>query len=59
MKNINFYEHINLFLKNKMPKKPSSYLHRHRPTHAVRVSKTYERQVFYINDKVWNEYHIF
>ena len=31
---------------------------RHRPAHAARVSKTYERQVFYINVEVWNEFHI-
>ena len=47
-----FYEQINLFLESKWPRKPLGLVH------AVRVSKTYGRQVFYIIVKVWNESHI-
>ena len=67
MENITFYEQINLFLKKKKKAKETLSLHtqastyvrksyafvcRHRPAHATRVSKTYERQVFYINVEV-------
>ena len=52
MENITFYEQISLFLENKSQGNPQLvYAGRtHRPTHAIRVSKTYERQVFYIKD---------
>ena len=52
MENMTFYEQINLFLESKWPRKPLGLVH------AVRVSKTYGRQVFYIIVKVWNESHI-
>ena len=71
MKNITFYEQINIFLENKghgnprptyaytrMCKYSEPCIHRHRSTYIARVLETYERQVFYINVKVWNDSHI-
>ena len=49
MENITFYDQINIFLENKMPRKLSACVYRPGPTHVARVSKTYERQVFCIN----------
>ena len=65
MEKYSFYEQINIFLENKSQKKPLACVLRfdvcvcrHGPTHAARVSKAYERQVFCINVEVWNESHI-
>ena len=52
-------------MENKRPRKSSAYIHRsaacirrHGPTHIIRVSETYEMQVFCINVEVWNKSHI-
>ena len=58
MENITFFEKINLFLKNKRPRKPLAYLHWHKLTHTTSVLETNERQVFCINFEVWKESHI-
>jgi len=57
MEKYSFYEQINLFLENKSQKKPLACVRRfdvcvcrHEPTHAARVSKAYERQVFSIKE---------
>ena len=57
MKNITFYEKINLFLENKRPRKPSACVRRfdtcvcrYELVHAVRVSETYEWKFFCIKD---------
>ena len=34
MENITFYEQINQFLENKMPRKPKAYIHSPEPAHA-------------------------
>ena len=65
MENITFYKQINLFLENKMPRKPSACIrrsaaciHKHRPTHTVRVLETIKDKFFCINVEVWNESYI-
>jgi len=63
--NVTFYEKINIFLENKRPRKPSSYVHksnarvrRHEPMHITRVLETMKEKFFIINFVVWNESHI-
>ena len=65
MENLTFYKQINLFLENKMPRKPLACIHRsdaqvrrHELAHVARVPETMKGRFFCINIEVWNESHI-